>query len=74
MEQITITGELLFQFYTFSQWVNHASSWYKPYKSQPTITLDKNNNVCHIGADFMSARKNDLFPIRVYRLQRSALS
>lgn len=32
MENLTIKGELLFEFNSFSQWVNKASSWFKPYK------------------------------------------
>ncbi len=72
MENLTIKGELLFEFNSFSQWVNKASSWFKPYKyGFSYVCLDKNNNVCHIGEDFMNARDNNLFPVKVYVLQRA---
>ena len=72
MEVITIQSVLLFQFDTFSSWVNHASSWFKPYRHLSYVCLDKNNNVCHIGKDFMYSRDNNLFPVRVYKLIQSS--
>jgi hypothetical protein len=72
MEDLTIKGELLFEFKSMSQWVNKASSWFKPYKyGFAYICLDKNGNVCHQGEDFMNAEAKDLFPVKVYALQRA---
>lgn len=73
-ESLKVKGYFLFEFKTMSQWVNKASSWFKPYQygGYVTVCLDKNNNVCHIGEDFMRAEKDDLFPVKVYALQRTA--
>ena len=71
MEDLTIKAEFIFEFTSMSKWVNKAASWFKPYQFQPTVCLDKNGDVCHIGEDFMNAEKKDLFPIKVYRLKRA---
>lgn len=71
METLNIQGELLFEFASMSQWVNKASSWFKPYKFDKTIAIDTNGDVCHIGEDFMNADEKGLFPIKVYRLKRA---
>lgn len=63
-------AEYLFEFTYFSQWVNKASSWFKPYKNE-CFCLDKNGNYCHIGEDFQIADDNDLFPIKAYRRIRT---
>lgn len=72
MQDVIIKGELLFEFASFSQWVNKATSWFAPYKyGYSCICLDTAGNVCHIGEDFKHARDNDLFPVKVYALQRA---
>jgi hypothetical protein len=72
MEEIKITAVVLFEFTSFEQWVNKASSWFRPYKyGFSYICLDKNNKACHIGADFMKARDTDAFPVKVYAIERT---
>ena len=63
-------AEYLFEFHSFSRWVHLASSLFNIYKPKraKTICLNKNKEVCKIGADFMHARDNDLFPIKVYAI------
>jgi len=72
MDQKLINMEELFHFHSHSNWVNKASSWFKPYKYVPTICLDAKGNVCHIGEDFGVARDLGTFPITVYRIIRLA--
>jgi len=67
-----INVEPLFEFHSHSNWVNTASRQFKPYKFTPTICLDKNDNVCHIGEDFSLAKSFKTFPITVYRIIRFA--
>lgn len=72
MEQLIIKAEFLFEFKNMSQWVNNASTWFKPYRHGfAHVCLDKNGDVCYIGEDFMNAEKNNLFPVRVYALKRA---
>lgn len=70
MEEIKINAKLLFQFDSFSQWVNKATSYYSlsGVNSEKTIAVDKAGNVCHGGADMMNARDNRLFPVKVYSI------
>lgn len=71
MEQLKIEGELLFEFATFDTWVNKASRMFAPYKYHFSyVCLNKNNEVCFIGEDFMKSRDEDLFPVKVYALKR----
>ena len=70
---LQVRGTYLFEFKNLSQWLNKAPSWFKPYKyGHSLICLDKRNNVCHIGEDFMVAKDNDLFPVKVYSLERTS--
>lgn len=72
MIEVTIKAEYLFEFGNFNQWVRKASQWFKPYKfGYHYVCLDKENNVCHIGEDFMNARDKELFPVKVYALNRA---
>ena len=66
-------AEYLFQFEDFWHWVNKATILFRAYKPKgaKTICLDKNNHDCKIGIDFMYARDNDLFPIKVYALNKN---
>lgn len=69
-EKLTIKAEFLFQFDSFDKWVNKASTMFKPYHfGYAYICLDVENNVCHLGEDFMNARDKNLFPVKVYSLQ-----
>lgn len=73
MEKLTLNAEFLFEFKTFNQWVTYAESWYQPYGQRiPTVAINSEGNVCHIGEDFMLSRDKGLFPVKVYRLQRVA--
>jgi len=73
MEELKVNGEFLFQFDNFTHWVNKASSKFRTYShsGMVCVAFDKNGKVCHIGEDFMNARDNDLFPIKVYSLERA---
>lgn len=60
----------LFQFHSFSNWVNTASRRFKPYRFDTTICADSLGNILNDGADFGHARDNDLFPVTVYRVDK----
>lgn len=63
-------GELLFQFSSFAQWVGKASSWFRNsgVTSERTICVDIKGRVCRTGKEFMRARDDGSFPIRVYAI------
>jgi hypothetical protein len=70
--KIEINAELIYEFHSFSDWVNKASTHIGGFpRSETIICVDKNGNSCSIGKDFMHARDNDLFPVKAYRLIRN---
>lgn len=72
MEKITINAELLFEFKDFREWVNYAANWYAPYgKRTATVAINAAGKACQIGQDFIHSRDNNLFPVKVYGLQRA---
>ena len=64
-------GPFLFQFATFSGWVNHAQRAWRAegVRSDDTLCLDTDGRVCRIGRDFMTARDEGKFPVRVYLMR-----
>lgn len=46
-------------FWSFSTWVNKASSWI----DGQAICFDANGRLCRIGKDFMRARDENTFPV-----------
>jgi len=72
MTEITVKAEFIFEFTSMREWVDNAAEWFRPYKYKPTICLNKNSDVCYIVEDFTKSKNDDLFPIKVYRLIRSA--
>jgi len=62
----------LFDFETYQEWVNHATSRYssiglsKEDRTQLCITLDDKGRLCRRGGDFMRARDEKTFPVSVY--------
>jgi hypothetical protein len=71
MKVIVNLGPELFQFGSFSGWVNHAQRAWKQIgvKSSDTICLDAQDRPCWIGRDFMKARDEGTFPVRVFLLR-----
>lgn len=65
-----VVGEELFSFRSFTQWDNKALSLYGQHNagSGKAIAVDKSGRICRIGADFMRARDNEDFPVRVFRV------
>jgi len=71
IDETTINGDLLFQFDSFSHWVNKATSLYAEYaKGKQTIAFDTAGNICRCGAEMMNARDNKLFPVKVYGINK----
>ena len=70
-EELKLNGTELFQFATFSDWVNNAKKRFKNHNLKAIICVASDNSVCHIGEDFMLARDYDLFPIKAYSLERT---
>lgn len=69
-KQITIQAQFLFQFESFSDWVNNATYLYSTcgYRAKNTIAVDTAGNTCTCGKDMMHARDHRLFPIKVYKI------
>lgn len=73
IEKITLEAEEITTFHTFQQWVDKASSRIGGFsREQRIICIDKEGNTLTIGADFMYARDNNLFPVKAYRLVRTS--
>lgn len=66
-------GPLLFQFTSFQQWVNKATSWFdnSGAPTKDTICIDAMGRVCYRGKEFMRARDEKTFPITVYHIDPS---
>lgn len=62
-------GELLFQFTSFSDWVNNASRRFKTWevRGDETLCIDKKGRVCLVVRQFIRARDEKTYPINVYR-------
>lgn len=67
-ELISIRAEFVCEFTTFYSWVNHASIWLRGIDKERLLCIDKVGNQCYIGAQFIHARDNNLFPVKVYQL------
>lgn len=67
-------GEELFEFPTFNSWVNQAPRIWRVHevRAQDTLCIDAADRVCTKGAEFMRARDEGMFPIKVYRLLAAA--
>lgn len=68
---IAILGPLLFQFDSFAGWVNHAQTAWKRIgvRSDDTVCVDTRGRMCRIGRDFMTARDEGAFPVRVHLMR-----
>lgn len=67
---LTVTvGEYLFEFRSFEHWVAKASGWFRSYRvrSDDCIGIDTAGRICPTGKQYMRARDEGTFPIRVYR-------
>jgi len=69
METITITvGEELFEFRSFGHWVAKAQNMFK--RSGRTgasiLAIDQKGRICSTGREFMRARDDNSFPVRVF--------
>lgn len=69
MITLTVTG-LLFEFDTFTKWVNKGASWYTNCGVPPrdTIAVDAVGRVCSLGRDFHRAEDEGTFPVKVYAI------
>ena len=65
-------GEFLFQFSSFSAWVNGAQEIWRDHgvRAADTLCLDARGRVCLKGLHFMVARDEQAFPIRVFRARK----
>lgn len=63
-----VVGDELFAFASFEQWVNKASGWFRSYRvrSEDVICVDSAGRICRVGKQFMRARDDGSFPIRVF--------
>lgn len=64
-------GEKLFSFTSFQHWINKARGWYRQHhvNSSNTVAIDAKDRACRIGSDFMNARDDDAYPVKVYRIE-----
>lgn len=60
----------LFQFADFQQWINKGESWYHQHGARPinSISVDSAGRICTAGREFIRAREEGTFPVKVYRI------
>lgn len=71
---IPVLNQLVFEFTSFQEWVNKASSWYaqhRDHRHTQFLAIDSEGFVCLVGQNFMDAEKHNRFPIKVYKLKSS---
>ncbi len=70
LNKIEVTVDILeFEFTSFEKWVNKATSWFKNarLRGDQAICVDAAGRVCLTGREFIRARDEVAFPIKVYR-------
>jgi hypothetical protein len=69
MHKMSITlGKELFQFSSFDNWCDKASSKFAKTgrRGEQVLCLDTFGRVCRTGREFMRARDEGAFPVRVF--------
>lgn len=63
-------GELLFEFSSYENWVAKAGGWFAKaeVRGHECICVDSVGRLCRVGKQFVRARDEGTFPIRVYRM------
>jgi hypothetical protein len=64
-------GPELFRFTDYEDWVNRAPGMFKKHRasSLDTICVDAKGRLCMKGKEFMRAKKENTYPIIVYRFE-----
>lgn len=64
-------GRYLFEFSSLTDWVNRANKTWKRHevRSEDTICIDSKGRICTFGKHFMTAQKENAYPIRVYMIR-----
>lgn len=62
-------GDEMFMFSTFDNWCDTAQHKFKNagVRSNDVLALDSKGRICQKGFEFMRARDEEAFPVRVYR-------
>lgn len=69
---IRINAIQVAEFQSYSEWDRDAASSLSAYRYNEIVAIDANNNVCQIGLDYMAARQEKAFPVKVYQYQFSS--
>jgi hypothetical protein len=75
--KIKINAEFIHEFHSYQEFEETAFMYIKDpppgiYScTRLLLWVDKNENACSYGMDFIHARDNNLFPIKLYRLIKS---
>lgn len=72
LKSIRINGTQIAEFHSYSEWDKDSAASLSSFRYNEIVAIDANNNVCQIGLDYMAARKENAFPVKVYQLQFSA--
>lgn len=64
-----VVGDELFDFSTFENWCNTAQHKFNTagVLSKDVLCVDANGRICQKGSEFLRARDDGAFPVRVYR-------
>lgn len=69
-QSISVQATLIIQLDSKSDWVNKIPNKLpKKLNGEHFLFLDKNGNALFLGLDFKLAEENNLFPVKVYRLE-----
>ena len=66
---LVVVGEYLFEFSSFNDWVNEAQRIWRFHgvRGDNTIVVDSKGRLLQKGKEFMRARDDGSFPVKVYR-------
>jgi hypothetical protein len=72
--EMVAKAEFICEFISQKHWIDKAYSWIGGAKAKgiTLICLDTNGNLCFQGEDFRIAQEKELYPVRVFRLIRTA--
>lgn len=73
MENIKINGELVFEIKSKQHWINSFPGAIADLPmSEKYLWIDVNGNIATCGEDFMFAENAEVYPIKIYHIQRTS--
>ena len=62
-------GDKMFEFTSQLDWVQHAKSWFAPYRYVEHVCVDAVGRVCTCGKHFRRASEEGAYPVEVFSVE-----